>query len=58
MSGRLNWRKATRVQLIDIAFCDDEAPIHHRQAAIEELKRRNRKLNRRVNYHKKAVYPR
>ncbi|GKS14752.1 hypothetical protein YDYSY3_57520 [Paenibacillus chitinolyticus] len=58
MSEKLKWRKATRVQLIDIAFCDEEAPIHHRQAAIEELKRRSRLLYRRVNYHKKAVYPR
>ncbi|WP_217562732.1 hypothetical protein [Paenibacillus sp. GbtcB18] len=58
MSEKLDWRQATRAQLYEIAYNDVQAPIHHRQAAAEEIKRRNRKQHRRVNYHKKAVYPR
>jgi len=38
----MNWRSATYLQLMDIAYIDTEAPIEWRIAAGAELKRRAR----------------
>lgn len=54
----LNWRKATREQLNNIANLDHDAPLEYRIAAAAELKRRNRRKYGRLNYKLKPVYKR
>jgi len=52
----MNWRKAKREYLIEIAYYDAGALIEHKAAAAAELKRRNRVKYPIVNYKRKAVY--
>lgn len=55
----MNWRKATRAELVIIAFhLAEAAPLEHIEAARAELKRREPKQYARVNYRGKQVYPR
>lgn len=55
---QLNWRSATREQLVNIAIIDTGAPLEHRIAAQAELKRRARIRHARLNQKIKAVLPR
>lgn len=55
---QLNWRLASREMLVNIAIIDTEAPLEHRIAAQDELKRRARKRYDRLNQKIKAVHPR
>lgn len=55
---QLNWRSASREQLVNIAIIDTEAPLEHRIAAQVELKRRARKRYDRLNQKIKVVHPR
>lgn len=41
-----NFRYATRAMLCEIVFNDEGAPLEHKIAAAEELKRRNRRKKR------------
>jgi hypothetical protein len=36
----MNWRQATLGQLYEIAYNDTEAPLQHKMAALEEIRRR------------------
>lgn len=56
MKDQINWVTASRAQLCEIAYNDVEAPLQHRIAAADELKRRNRKQYSRINFREKAVY--
>jgi hypothetical protein len=53
----MNWKLATRSQLIEIAYYDKDALLQHRLAAAVELKRRARRSHGRLQYREKAVYP-
>ncbi|QYR20821.1 hypothetical protein KZ483_24190 [Paenibacillus sp. sptzw28] len=54
----MNWRKANRQMLVEIAYFDEGALLEHRCAAAAELKRRNRVKHARMQNKEKAVYPR
>lgn len=55
---RLDFTKATRAQLMEIAYNDDGAQLSYKVAAGDELKRRARERHSTVQYKVKAVYPR
>lgn len=38
----MKWRQASLAQLVDIAYVDKGCAIHHKQGALEEIKRRQR----------------
>lgn len=55
----MNWLKASRTELLTIAYYDDAATLKERLAAAEELKRRNRRqLQNELQNKERKVYPR
>lgn len=54
----MNWKAATRAQLLLICSDYENCPIHLKLEAAAELKRRKRETYQRVQYKKKSVYQR
>lgn len=54
----MNWKAATRAQLLLICSEYEDCSIHLKFEAAAELKRRKRETHQRVQYKKKTVYPR
>ncbi|WP_176220896.1 hypothetical protein [Cohnella massiliensis] len=54
----MNWKAATRAQLLLICSDYENCPIHLKLEAAAELRRRKREKHQRIQYKKKAVYPR
>jgi hypothetical protein len=50
---KLPWHLATRAQLYDIAFNDEECETIYKIQAVEEIERRNKKIK--VNHKRKKV---
>lgn len=54
----MNWKEASRAQLLLICSEYEDCPVHLKVEAAAELKRRNRNKHQKLQQKLVAVYPR